>query len=53
MGQDLSVQKQLTNYCNNNKKGLYNDKYNITTEIVSIILNKQNIHNYGTINCED
>lgn len=50
MGQDF-ISLKRTNYCN--KKGFYNNKYNIIIEAVSIVLNKQNIHNYGTINDED
>lgn len=41
-----------TNYCKNSMKGPYNNKHNIITEIVSIILN-QNTHNHGTIKYED
>lgn len=31
-GQDF-ISLKKTNYCNNNKKGLYNNKYNIIEEI--------------------
>jgi len=46
-----------TNYChnnnNNNKNHYNNDKYIIIIETISIVLNKQNIHNYGTIKYDD
>lgn len=52
MGEDFMSLKK-TNYChnNNNNKTCYN-KY-ILIDVISTVLNKQSIHNYGTTKYED
>lgn len=53
MGQDFMSLKK-TNYChNNNNKTCYNNDKYILVDIISTVLNKQNIHNYGTMKYED